>query len=430
MRSELFLIPVEYAGVPIFGFGVLLAVWAVALAAILWWLLRQPNGRAEVYAQLPVFAVVTLVIIGLPWVMPGGLPIRGYGVMLVLAASTGLAMAVHRARARGVAPDTVLSMAFAMFLLGILGARVFFVVRYWDDAFAPYGTAEGLRKALFFTEGGLVVYGSLIGGAIAFVWFTRRQGLPMLAMADVIAPSLVVGLAIGRIGCLLNGCCYGGVCDRPWAVTFPRHHSSDRTASAKYSPPYGDQVSRGQMHGFRLVEDASSDPPTVAVGSVTDDGPAGLKPGDRVAVINGSKVLSLDQAQFLVTKAYDAKQPIQLRLASGAAVTAPAASIRQRSLPVHPTQIYSAVNAGLLAWFLWLYYPFRRRDGEVVALLLTIYPLARFLLEAIRTDDSFIAGTGLTTSQNVSILLLATMVPVWWYLFSQSASRTDRFVAA
>ena len=430
MRSELFLIPIEVGGVPIFGFGVLLALWTIALIAIVAWMIRQPNGRADVMAQLPVFGVVTLLIVGLPWVMPDGLPIRGYGVMLVLAASSGLAMAVHRAQSRGVSADTVLSLAFAMFVLGIIGARVFFVVRYWNDSFAHYPRWEALRKALFFTEGGLVVYGSLIGGAIAFAWFCRRQRLPMLAMADIIAPSLVVGLAIGRVGCLLNGCCYGGACEKPWAVTFPRYHTSDHSAGAKYSPPYGDQLSRGEMHGIRLLDDDSTDPPRVVIGSVRADDVEGLVVGEVVSSIQGVKIRSVQDAYAPMRGLYDNQQSVRLGLASGKTVTLPAAPLRQRSLPVHPTQLYSAINAGLLAWFLWLYYPARRRDGEVVALLLSIYPVARFLLEAIRTDDSLIRGTGLTTSQNVSLLLLAAMVPAWWWLLRQPAKRTEAFVAA
>ncbi|MEM6329579.1 MAG: prolipoprotein diacylglyceryl transferase family protein [Planctomycetota bacterium] len=439
MRSELFRIPIEAAGVPIFGVGVLLAVWAAALVGILLWMSRKPNARREITAQLPVFAGVTAAIIGLPWVMPEGLPIRGYGVMLLLAASTGLAMAIHRAGRRGVPADTVLSMAFAMFVLGILGARVFFVVRYWGDVFAPHGLAAGLRKALLFTEGGLVVYGSLVGGAVAFLWFTRRAKLPVLAMADVIAPSLVAGLAIGRIGCLLNGCCYGGVCDRPWAITFPRYHTaSDAGPRGAYSPPYGDQLAHGQMHGFRLAAAEGAAGGTdrrvliagVTPGLADTPGAGALRPGAEVAAINGAEIGRIEDAQFAITKAYELRAPLTLSLAGGAQAELPAAPVRARSLPVHPTQLYSALNAGLLAWVLWLYYPLRRRDGEVAALLLTVYPITRFLLEAIRTDDSLIRGTGLTTAQNVSVLLLAAMAPAWLLLLRTPAGRTERLAPA
>jgi phosphatidylglycerol:prolipoprotein diacylglycerol transferase len=86
---------------------------------------------------------------------------------------------------------------------------------------------------------------------------------------------------------------------------------------------------------------------------------------------------------------------------------------------VHPTQVYSAIDAGLLAWLLWSYFPFRRHDGECLALLLTIHPITRFLLEVIRTDEPAVFGSGLSISQNISIALLACAAALWWYLSRQ-----------
>jgi phosphatidylglycerol:prolipoprotein diacylglycerol transferase len=89
------------------------------------------------------------------------------------------------------------------------------------------------------------------------------------------------------------------------------------------------------------------------------------------------------------------------------------------SLPVHPTQLYSSVNAFLLFTLLMAYYPFRRRDGEVIALLLTLYPITRFLLEWIRCDEPPQFGTTLTISQNVSVLMLVLVIGLWIYVFWQ-----------
>ena len=69
--------------------------------------------------------------------------------------------------------------------------------------------------------GGLVVYGAFFGGMLGLGLFWWRHRVPLLATADLIAPSMLLGLALGRVGCLLNGCCYGGPCDLPWKVTFP-----------------------------------------------------------------------------------------------------------------------------------------------------------------------------------------------------------------
>lgn len=423
MRSELFRIPCELAGVPLLGVtGVAFWLWVIGSVVFL----LRGHGRASAGGDAPstfgqrlqehaVMLVGGAAVIGmLPRFFPAGLPIRGYGVMLLLATVTGLAMAVHRAKQHGLHPDVIYSLTFWMFVFGIAGARLFFVIEYWDVAFTGATLAERLFRAVTFTEGGLVVYGSLIGAAGVFVWRCWARGLPVLAIADLLAPSLAVGLAIGRIGCLLNGCCYGGPCEQPWAVTFPKFHG----AGSQYSPPYGDQVSRGEMHGLRLAEDESTDPPQVVVAGVrSDERSDTIPPGAKVASINSAAIRSLDDARYELLSAYGRGSAVVLKLGGGASVTLPPAPVRERSLPVHPTQVYSAVNAGLLGWFLWACYPHRRRDGVIIGLLLSIYPISRFLLEIIRTDESAFLATGLSISQNVSVVILISMGLFWAWLW-------------
>jgi phosphatidylglycerol:prolipoprotein diacylglycerol transferase len=84
-----------------------------------------------------------------------------------------------------------------------------------------------------------------------------------------------------------------------------------------------------------------------------------------------------------------------------------------RSEPVHPTQIYSAINGLVLCLFLLAYAPFRQRDGEIWAMFLTLYPITRFLLEIIRIDEPGVFGTGLSISQVVSLILLICAVAFW-----------------
>jgi phosphatidylglycerol:prolipoprotein diacylglycerol transferase len=218
----------------------------------------------------------------------------------------------------------------------------------------------------------------------------------------------MVGLALGRIGCLLNGCCYGGQTDWPWHVTFPQE-----------SPPYMDQAERGELLGFRLE---SREGAPVVVGRVDVSSPAasgGLKVGDQVKAIDGVAVDSLAAARQLTFKVFGSQQMLRLTLGDGRTVSIAPVEPPARSRPVHPTQIYSAIDAGLLAWLLWAYFPFRRRDGECVALMLTIHPITRFLLEVIRTDEPSVFGTGLSISQNISIVLLACAGGLWWYLSRQ-----------
>ena len=116
---------------------------------------------------------------------------------------------------------------------------------------------------------------------------------------------------------------------------------------------------------------------------------------------------------------FKSQQAVHLALRDGRTIDIPAITLPDRSRPVHPTQLYSAIDGGILGWLLWSFFPYRRRDGEAIALLLTIHPITRFLLEIIRTDEPAVFGTGLTISQNVSLGLLACGAGLWWYLSRQ-----------
>ena len=405
MCSELLRIPYVWGGVPMFGYGVLLALWAVASAFMLAGLVRRHGWNGETWGFVPVILLVGAAIIFLPRVFPDGLPIRGYGVMLLAGGAVGVAMAALRARQVGLDPEIIFSLAFWLFIGGILGARLFYVVEYWEQRFSHYDFRQRIFEILNFPQGGLVVYGALFGAGIAFVMFARKHRLPILPLADLIAPSLAFGLALGRIGCLLNGCCYGGPSDLPWAVTFPAG-----------SPAYEDEVTHGDLYGFHLEGDEQERP---LISRVAEGATTGLTAEDRLAQINGHEVTQLDEAKALVLESFAARQPLTLKLATGKEIALPAITPPARSRPVHPAQIYSAIDAGLLGWLAWAFYPFRRRDGEVIALLLTIHPITRFLLEIIRIDEPAVFGTGMSISQNISVAIFVFAMGLWWYLSRQ-----------
>ena len=412
MRQDLFHIPHQWLGLPVFGAGWLLILWAAFSAVLLFILWRRQGWNAETRSYLPVLALTAMVI----WQVlprleavadvggPAGLPIRGYGVRLLLGVLAGVALAVREARRVGMDPEMVISLCFHLFVWGIIGARLFYVIEYWPQFRRP-GLLDTFGAILNVTQGGLVVYGSLIGALAGGLWFLRRHALPTLAVADLMAPSLVLGLALGRLGCFLNGCCYGGLCDAPWAVTFPSR-----------SEPYAHQRMSGQLHGFLLAEDADSG--AAGVAAVHPDGPAaaaGLQVGDVVRAVDGRRVSHVDEAREVMrTSPPDLelitdRGPVSIRLSA----------LPERTRPVHPAQIYAAIGAGLLCWVLWCYYPFRRRDGEVFALLLTLYPAMRFWEEAIRVDEPGQFRTSLTIAQWISLLLLAVVVLLWMYVLRQ-----------
>jgi phosphatidylglycerol:prolipoprotein diacylglycerol transferase len=256
--------------------------------------------------------------------------------------------------------------------------------------------------------GGLVVYGALLLGGIALLTFIYKHHVPGLALADLIAPSVVIGLGIGRLGCFLNGCCFGGLCDLPWAVTFP-----------KDSPPYQHQVVTGQMHGLVIAAGAEHMPVIADVQPNTPAAGAGLHAGETIKSINGQTVATLDEAQRALARTFDDGKNLELGTADGVYRLRPLVGTAERSRPVHPAQLYSAIDALLLCLFLIAYYPFRRRDGEVAALTLTLHPLSRFLLEIIRTDEAPVFGTGLSISQNISVAIFAGAIVLWIYLARQ-----------
>jgi phosphatidylglycerol:prolipoprotein diacylglycerol transferase len=417
MCSELLRIPLSYNGVPIFGYGVLLVAWLAFGAWGVATTAKAADWSTALRAHLPTILIVAAAIaLFIPRYFPDGVPIRGYGVMVLAGSVAGIALAIYRAQQARVPAEEIMGLAVAMFIGGVVGARLFYVVEYWDERIRQTDWISTLKAAVSFTEGGLVIYGAFFGAMLGFAVYVRRRKLPALAIADMIAASMVVGLALGRIGCLLNGCCYGGESTAPWAITFPRESGSQTV-----SPPYADQASAGRFHGFRIAEaaDEGSSPIIVRVDRNSPADRAGLRVGDEVTAVNGHSLKTVRSAEMLIAEALNRGEPLAIRTAAGAVKTVEAVEAPPRSRPVHPTQVYSAITAALLAWVLWSYYPFRRREGEVTALMITLYPIARYLEEIIRVDEPSVFGTGLSISQNVSLLLLAGAVGMWLWLRKQ-----------
>lgn len=408
MRQTLFTIPYEVAGVPLFGWGVLLALWVIFSIGLMIWLVRRHGWNSETLGYLPILAIVAAAIVFLPRVFPGGLPIRGYGFMLLVGVCSGVGLAAHRARQMGVNPELIFSLAFWLFVAGIGGARLFHVIEYWNEDYRQETLGETLRAIINIPQGGLVFYGSFIGGFLAFVLFTLRHRVPMLALGDLIAPSVMLGLAFGRIGCLLNGCCFGGYCELPWAVTFPQG-----------SPPYQSQLYEGDLLGLHMIEGADGLPKISRVLPDSAAAQAGLQVGDEIAMINQVPIGSKAETQMRLAQLALEGRAIPVMTGNGQLHTIPAVEFPARSLPVHPTQVYSTINATLICLFLLAYYPFRRRDGEVLALLLTIYPVSRFLIEIIRIDEAAVFQTGMSISQNVSLLILLGVLALWTYVLTR-----------
>ncbi len=144
----------------------------------------------------------------------GTFPIRSYGLLIAAAFMVGIWIARRRAAKSGYDPDIIIDLSVIVILVSIIGARLAYVFVRWDYY------QHDLLGIFRIWEGGLVQYGGMVAGTLVGLWFFRRRGVDMWAGADLMAPSLAMGVTIGRIGCFLNGCCYGKVCEHPWGVVF------------------------------------------------------------------------------------------------------------------------------------------------------------------------------------------------------------------
>ena len=149
----------------------------------------------------------------------GPLDIHTYGVLVALGFLAGIGVTARRAPREGLRPEQISDLGVWLILAGMLGGKLFHVMFFWPDFQAAW-RAEGLRSL----REGFVFYGGFIGAILAAIVYTRRKKLPLWKVADVCAPSVALGHALGRLGCFFNGCCYGQPCRLPWAVNFPAPH--------------------------------------------------------------------------------------------------------------------------------------------------------------------------------------------------------------
>jgi len=426
MQQTLFTIDHKIGPLPVFGVGWLLIGWCLYSGI---WITRYYASKPRAGSPspwIPIVAVALLIAVVLPFVEPvdsegpTGLQIRGYGVMVLLGVVSGLGLLSFLARRQGLHPDFAMSLILFLFIPGILGGRCWYVIQKWSNFAVFHGDASvnwqiTVPKILKFTEGGLVVYGALIGSLIGCLIFITRRKLPRLATLDLIVPAMMAGMFFGRLGCFMNGCCFGGLCDaHPLGVTFPAG-----------SPPYMQHVDQGFMfdqplaNKWGLTADIGARQKgywkvkvkTVAPTSVAQD--AGLVEGQILFIsprLNDGALTEYLQKGLVSQNAFevrDGNSPFSELITIG--------DMPPRSRHIYPTQLLSSITAGLVCLFLLAYYPYRRHDGQVLAMFLTLYGCARFLLEWVRNDELGQLQTSLTISQLGSIVAVTIAVFLWLY---------------
>lgn len=200
-------------------------VWIALYTAFLLWHLL--SGRTNEVKQLAFWIQggVGLLIISLLHklpVIPSTVPVFGYGAMVLLGVTGAIAFTIWRAKAIRVHPDLIYDSAFWIVISGVIGGRLAFLIQYRNSVYPPgISLPEALFRTINLSEGGLVLIGALVGGGIGMAAYFYVKKLSVLEFADLLIPGVFIGVGFGRIGCLLNGCCFGDRCDLPWGISFP-----------------------------------------------------------------------------------------------------------------------------------------------------------------------------------------------------------------
>ena len=335
---------------------------------------------------------------------PPGIPIYGYGAMLFLAFVGCIWLAKRLGRREGIHPDVFSDLALWLFLFGILGARLTFVIEEWKNF-------RSIWQIVAIWDGGLVFYGSIFGAIVGYFigerFIQRKHPYDRWKIIDVIAPCVALGLCLGRLGCLLNGCCYGNLinieCEAcSQVLTFPlagapRYALVDRG----YQTTAGFTVERDMQRRVDFVEPGS------------EAKKAGLRAGDMILKVNDADVIQVEKGNEYFNRLHESFRGLWPRGKNDLTLTVRGLDERvrevgpfaPRTLPLHPTQLYETISMALMLFFLVSYYPYKKHDGILMFLLMAGYGVHRFLNELLRTDNDIIAFN-MTLSQNISIFVL------------------------
>jgi phosphatidylglycerol:prolipoprotein diacylglycerol transferase len=149
------------------------------------------------------------------WVpLIGGAPITSFGVMMFFAFLVGGLTMRPIMREKGIDPERAWDTVFMGVIGGVVGAKLYYVILNWQETAAdPLG--------MLFSRGGMVWYGGFFGATALIVWDTKRAGLSVAKIADVVAAPLAISYAVGRVGCFLVGDDWGRPTDLPWGIAFP-----------------------------------------------------------------------------------------------------------------------------------------------------------------------------------------------------------------
>ncbi|MBN2712719.1 MAG: prolipoprotein diacylglyceryl transferase [Planctomycetes bacterium] len=287
------------------------------------------------------------ILIEIPYL---GIPIYSYGFMMMLAFVGGITIAYFRAKKAGIKPEVVMDIGLYSIICGIVGARLAFII---TDFHPDPASDFPLLDMVAIWKGGLTFQGGLFLALAVCIWYLKANMISAAKVADIFAPATAFGVAMGRIGCFLNGCCWGRICspDFPLGQKFPLdsgvHH-----------------------HHLQLLRDGS------LLETLSKTG------NDKIA----QSLSHLDPVMATL-------QDIPL-------------------IPVHPAQLYT--SAALFAIFGILLVVDKlpgKFDGRTMLVFLMLYSCVRFAIELLRDDTpllfAFGAYPGLRLGQYLAIATFA-----------------------
>ena len=240
----------------------------------------------------------------------GNLKIHTYGVFVALGFLTGIILAFREAKRVGEEPEKILDLAFYLIVAAIIGSRLLYIIIYYDYYL------ENPLEIIKIWNGGLVFYGGFIPALLVGIWYIRKNHMSIWKVTDILAPSIAIGQAIGRLGCFCAGCCFGKETTLPWAITFTH-------------------------------------PETLA----------------------------------------------------------------RQGVPLHPTQLYSSVNALFIFLVLMIAKRYKRFDGFLIWLYVLLYAITRSIIEIFRGDArGLVIKDVLSTSQFIGIIMGVISIFMLFYL--------------
>ena len=335
--------------------------------------------------------------------------IFGYGLMLVLGFLSGIWLAHWRAKRMGENHETVTVVGILSLVGGIIGARLAYIIQNWEQF-----SRKGPTDIIDVTSGGLIYYGGVLLATLMVICYLRRKRIAVRRYLDIVAVSLMVGLAFGRAGCFLNGCCYGGRCDADWplATQFPMYSKPLLKFDGRSNPFSLGMQSASPVYSHQLEQRAialhmqgKEDSPALASTKQFD-----YRTNPPLELLAPpTKLLDKSGISRPVEYSNDGKKAVAralpLLLPESFSDEQIAIASASKSLPVRPAQALGFFNALLIAALLVAFFRHRRREGQVFAVLLITYPITRFLLEGIRRDTAL--HFGMTHNQYTSLATVA-----------------------